>query len=1446
MSDYSRVVKIIIDGDEAVNGAEKIKSKVSELEKEIEELEKQCSACAGQMKNLDRSAADYNTRVAELSARSESYKTKMESLRRQHLTQTNALKRYRERAELTARTLDNLSGATLKELQAVRRLSAGMLSEAVPGTQKYNDVLGKHREICRQIKIVKEQMNAGMRRETSLWERIAEGFNTYAAAATTAIAAVTGITLAVRKAVQAYGDMDEEMNNVRKYTGQTKQEVVDMNDEFKKMNTRTSRIELNKLAEDAGRLGITSKQSILEFVDAADKINVALGDDLGKNAVRDIGKLAQLFGEDKRKGLRGAMLATGAAVNELAQSSSAAGEYLVDFTARVAGVGKQAGMSQADIMAYASVLDQNMQQAETSATAFSQLITKMYQDPAKFAGLAGKSVKDFANTLKNDANQALLQFFRAMKSKGGFAGVAQMFDKMGMDGTRCVAVFSTMADKLEDIEKAQNIANEAYRNGQSAINEFNVQNNSFNAQMDKAKKAFEDMAVELGQKLAPVIPYLTSSMSMMIKTLSVVVDFVLEHRRAIVMTAVAVTAYSGVLAVQTAVQKLQKMAIMDSVAALRLQITWMNLSRQAVLAWNIVTAAVTLNFTRMKAAAYLLRMELVKNPFILLATVAAAAGVAIYALATRTKELTATQSINRQVNEDMADVQKKANEAVAGTKAKIELLTAVITDNSRSIKDRRNAIAQLQKIVPGYHGSISKEGRLINHNTKAIKEYISNITKMAQAQALAEKLQESYKRQMDYDIAATNWKNGQSRLKTQRPKDAGWGSWNISGTQDWNKRMNRTQEKIDFYEGASRNETKVQQGLKKWAEKNRLDLTNQGTESSRAQFENTENEGNVPVTEKEKKGKGNKNEFPKLDRLKQEHELELIQIEVAGMKMKKTEDRINNDIYMADEKYYNKRLAIIKEYQNRTEDEEKGLKLRKDAADTEKALLETQKKSEELKLKEVQNAQENKIKAIEDSAERQKLILEKQYNEGDMAQREYENRINAVELDAAKQKLQAQIEYADRIKAVGIKNKEQETKLLEENYNRQMQAAVEFAKAEYTQKAAALAEKLDLIQTESDRTIQKYQHMYNMGMISEEKFNKMKLKARKEALKQEMKLMGLTEKEMQALAVKGGNRQIKEIQKTAKKKMRIQGASEDQINAKEKESQEIKKESEKQWVEEWMESTQNKQLSYMQTMQQMSQGLGGIIDQFATNQEMKMSEVGYRMLLMGIDQLEQIVQQELVAILAKSISTLGPIAGPIAFVALEAAVKMAFAGVKKMIHKPKAEGGGGNTASESTTGYTANRIVTKQHKEGNYNVLGKEDGRTYDNVPFVGKPLSGIVSSPALIAEQGDELIINHEDLGRLRKSVAYPIIIQAIQQARRPVQQYAAGKYTAMGKGKGMEVNEIGTAISKLNKTVEQLTNQVNNEKPIRAYVVYSELEKKKETIERMRGKFTRNNKQV
>lgn len=104
---------------------------------------------------------------------------------------------------------------------------------------------------------------------------------------------------------------------------------------------------------------------------------------------------------------------------------------------------------------------------------------------------------------------------------------------------------------------------------------------------------------------------------------------------------------------------------------------------------------------------------------------------------------------------------------------------------------------------------------------------------------------------------------------------------------------------------------------------------------------------------------------------------------------------------------------------------------------------------------------------------------------------------------------------------------------------------------------------------------------------------------------------------------------------------------------------------------------------------------------------------------------------------------------------------------------------GGSSTSSGDSGTTYQRVASvNQYASGRYNVIGASDGRTYTGVPYIGPAPTGIVSSPALISERGSELIVNADDLRRLQKHINYPLVVQAINESRGRVTQYAQGNY--------------------------------------------------------------------
>ena len=715
----------------------------------LNDLNFTASKLRSQMADYDPTSTMYASRASQLKLveaeleRIRQSEKKVVTLMQQYdkeIDSTNVdIKETKRQMQLVNNTMANLKTSSIRDLEYSIKALNQQMQGMQRGTEQFKQMELKAKQLKAELQAVRAE---GVAQESWI-KRSADWFNRMQGIALGAVAAISGITFTVKKCVEEYAKMDDEMTNVRKYTGQAADEVERMNEDFKKMDTRTPRQKLNQLAEDAGRLGITSTAAVEDFVDGADKINVALGDDLGDKAVSQIGKLAQMFGEDKTKGLRGAMLATGSAVNELAQNSSASAGYLVDFTARVAGVGKQAGFTQAQIMGLASVLDQNMQQDETAATAVQNLLAKMFQDSAKFAQIAGLNVKEFAKTLKEDANGALLQFLAAMRAKGGFADLAPMFEEMKMDGSRATGVLTVLADKLDDIKTAQNLANEAYSEGTSVLNEFKTQNENVQAQLDKASKKFLDLSIELGQKLYPAARYCISAASLGVRALSTLVDFVKDYWRILIVLTAAIVTYTAVSKAKLIADKAQMAWLNIMILREKAHLVLVGLKTSALKTMAIVQMALTREIKLTTAAQMLWNKVLLANP--ITAVIAVVAGLTA-AIVTLSKETSTAEQAQRDYNDAVTD----ANKQTAEEEASIIRLVSAIQSNTSAESDRKAALEELNgKLMSQHLGNITEEAVRTGQATRQIQAYIDMMKKKIVIDGLQKKLAESIAKQAE-------------------------------------------------------------------------------------------------------------------------------------------------------------------------------------------------------------------------------------------------------------------------------------------------------------------------------------------------------------------------------------------------------------------------------------------------------------------------------------------------------------------------------------------------------------------------------------------------------------------------------------------------------------------------------------------------------------------------
>ena len=738
-----------------VNGSQAMQQ-LDELRKHVADLEEKKAKAQRTLASVFASDEMKRQATAELKAINKELKEK-----------ERELKANVNRMEALEMVLHRLNKATPKQLRdTIKEINKTLNSGSVErGSEEWDAYMHAIRAAKAELKKLNDEQKAFEEKDGALerFRKMGERWVGAVTVANTALdtlsGAVSGAMSKMRAYVDEFAEMQEHMSGVVKYTGLSADAVDDLNESFKSLDTRTPRAALNDLAADAGRLGIQSKAEVLDFVDAANQITVALGEDLGEDAVKNIGKITQLFATDPSVGLKEGMLATASTINDLAQSSSASEPYLLEFTARLSGMANSAKISQTDILGFASVLDQSMVGVEKGATALQNVLGALFRNPAEMAKIAGLNVKEFSETLKTDANAAVVQFLEALKSHGGMENVAPMLEQMHLSGAGVTQTLTALANNLDLVRSAQTQAAEAYSKGTSVTDEYNKANNTLQAQLEKSEQKFADMRVELGQKLSPIYMALLNGTVAMGRAMLAAGGFVARYwaQLAILSAMMAVMIARKQLLVAWEQRHLVVQALNTAATKLGAAVSaaWSAATAVATTVQGLFTGAVSLSTLAVRALNAVMAMSPVGW---LMAGLSALLGV-VTLLQSRTGDLTDAQRKSNEEQERKARLQREvasateeANRKTAEEVAKIDQLRRRVENQTLSYEERNKALLELKRLVPEYHASLKKSGKLIDNNTEAIDRYIEKLKDQAYVEALQDKLRDAYRRQQDAEL----------------------------------------------------------------------------------------------------------------------------------------------------------------------------------------------------------------------------------------------------------------------------------------------------------------------------------------------------------------------------------------------------------------------------------------------------------------------------------------------------------------------------------------------------------------------------------------------------------------------------------------------------------------------------------------------------------------------
>ena len=937
--------------------------------------------------NLKKHALELSEQIAKAAAAGD--KLTLQKLRKELRDTNRQIKEMESSTMQVDNVLRRLDKATPKELQKTLQTLNKQLEYMERGSEAWTAQ-------AQRIRLVKEEIarvNGELAKSQTLLERFNTKWQEWQTVAMGGIAAATGAVMAGKKAVQMYAEMEQEMANVRKYTGMTAEQVEHMNEAFKKIDTRSPREQLNRLAQEAGRLGKTSEEDVLGFVRAADQINVAL-DELGEGATLQLSKLTSIFGDEERLGTEKSLLAVGSVINELSQNCTAGASYLAQFGQRLAGVGAQAGMTVPQVMAFGAVLDSQGQKVEMSATALSKLIMNLFKNTEKIATATGMDLEEFNAALKRSTNEGLLMLLNRLHELGDMSVLAPVFADMGENGARASAVISALAGNIDMLIWEQEEAQKAFEEGTSVTKEFDVQNNTVQAGLDKARKGFQEMAIALGQELLPVMRHFISSTSATMRVMLNLIKFIKEHKTAILSLAAAVATYTVAVNLALIKEKLHAGFIAIKTAALHVH-------RVAVLLASAAYNRMTGNIVRANAAMKLLNATMLMNPWALAAAAVVGAGVAIAGFIKKqneakknTRQLTAEQERQLRVQAQIDEHNKNIEAEYAKQAGTVSALTKVVNNNNLSLEKRKEALRQLKELVPDYHASLTDEGVLINNNKEALDNYLVSLRESIRMKMNQEKLEEIATKQIPLEDEIKKYEGmiAQYEQMNREYKEmlaSGKGYKSADNVKD---AIRQNQKVISQYTGWLKKLKREWQELEDVA--NGISITTPEPTKGKPS-----GGGDLPAGGDD--DKKSKNKFQAED------------------DWKEREQALNRIAYAKGEKdyeaYTQRMLEIDVEYNKR--------KLaHKDLVGNEEVTIEAS--YQEALKKQRQNAIEGTVQQEEVAYKEVMAILQQRYMDGELSARQYQNAIEMAELehlrkvanlyeDGSKERLRAEKHYHD-------------------------------------------------------------------------------------------------------------------------------------------------------------------------------------------------------------------------------------------------------------------------------------------------------------------------------------------------------------------------------------------------------------------------------------------------
>jgi hypothetical protein len=715
---------------------------IAQYNKELQEIEKRLEAVSGKAQKASMSWKQMKQVLAEPNrASGEDIKHTMEVIQ-QKIQQLPAGSKYvadlRRQYSMLEQTLKGtrMSQSALNDILTRSKQGKASLDELRRAYKQLEEELNqiniKSKEFADKQKSMKElkknidEATGAANKHGSAWQTALKNLTAYVGL----FSAFNMLKTYLFDIFRLNANFAEQLTNIRKVALSTQEDVAQLSKELSKIETRTSIEELNNLAYAGAKLGVTT-QNLAGFVRAADQVNVALKEDLGDEALTALAKITEVSGLIDKYGVEEAMLRTGSAIFRLASTSTACSEKIVDFSNRMLALGDAASLTTPDILAIGSAVDSMALEPEVAATAFGKLVVELRKGTSsieKDLGIAQGSLKKMVEEGKGmEAIQTI--FHKMHESKNVFA-LNSLFKDLGSeDGARLTKVMVTMAEKVGMLDKAVAESNKAFREGTAVTTEYEMQQETATAYMERATNLFEKQFVSAGAASGPVRD-LAKAWYEMVDSLVRNVLLMAEVRTLISMLMISMKLFLNLL--PTLITVLGTAGIAGAFAKLSeltLGLTGKTLSLAK--AWDVMVASYK-------------KLSLVKQAGVMGGLIALV-GILTVKLGQWAISLQQVSAGQQVLNEVQEEGKRKAMEEQESLKR----LHEVMHDTTASMDLRREAMNKLNSAIPNLNAKINSETGAVKENTKAWENNFKRLQNYFELEGARSKLAELGRKKVD-------------------------------------------------------------------------------------------------------------------------------------------------------------------------------------------------------------------------------------------------------------------------------------------------------------------------------------------------------------------------------------------------------------------------------------------------------------------------------------------------------------------------------------------------------------------------------------------------------------------------------------------------------------------------------------------------------------------------